>query len=84
MSAEIPDDAWLVVIDMQRVFTGDSAWVAPGYERAAAGIERLLPRFPAAWCGPGSSPRSTPTGTGRLLPRVALRPRARTPTRCTT
>jgi nicotinamidase-related amidase len=36
---------WLVVIDMQRVFTGDSAWAAPAYDRAAAGIERLLPRF---------------------------------------
>lgn len=38
-------DAWLVVIDMQRVFTGDSPWSAPGYDRASAAIERILPRF---------------------------------------
>lgn len=38
-------DAWLVVIDMQRVFTGDSQWAAPRYDDAAAGIQRLLPRF---------------------------------------
>ncbi|ROP66343.1 cysteine hydrolase family protein [Curtobacterium sp. ZW137] len=39
------DDAWLVAIDMQHVFTGDSPWATPGYDRAAAGIERLMPRF---------------------------------------
>lgn len=38
-------DAWLVVIDMQRVFTGDSPWAAPRYDDAVAGIERLLPHF---------------------------------------
>ncbi|WP_308221879.1 cysteine hydrolase [Curtobacterium sp. VKM Ac-2922] len=38
--------AWLVVIDMQHVFTGDSPWSTPGYDRAAAAIERLLCRFP--------------------------------------
>ena len=46
MSAEIPDDAWLVVIDMQQVFTGENPWAAPRYDHAGAGIERLLPRFP--------------------------------------
>lgn len=39
------DGAWLVVVDMQRVFTGDSPWSTPGYARASRGIERLLPRF---------------------------------------
>ncbi|GAA1492479.1 cysteine hydrolase family protein [Curtobacterium herbarum] len=38
-------DAWLVVIDMQRVFTGDSPWAAPRFAGASAAIERLLPRF---------------------------------------
>lgn len=38
-------DAWLVVIDMQLVFTGDSPWATPGYDRASTAIERLLPRF---------------------------------------
>ena len=41
----VPDDAWLVVVDMQQVFTGESPWSAPRYDHAAAGIERLLPRF---------------------------------------
>jgi nicotinamidase-related amidase len=44
-SAPDTGDAWLVVIDMQRVFTGDSQWAAPRYDDAAAGIQRLLPRF---------------------------------------
>jgi len=43
--AGVPDDAWLVVVDMQEVFTGDSPWATPRYDHAAAGIERLLPRF---------------------------------------
>jgi nicotinamidase-related amidase len=38
-------DAWLVVIDMQHVFTGDSPWAAPRYPAASAAIERMLPRF---------------------------------------
>ncbi|TDW50532.1 nicotinamidase-related amidase [Curtobacterium sp. PhB25] len=41
----VPDDAWLVVIDMQQVFTGESPWAAPRYDHAGVGIERLLPRF---------------------------------------
>ncbi|PZO57678.1 MAG: hydrolase [Leifsonia xyli] len=45
MSTGVPDDAWLVVIDMQQVFTGESPWAAPRYDHAGAGIERLLPRF---------------------------------------
>lgn len=45
MSTAIPDDAWLVVIDMQQVFTGESPWAAPRYDHAGVGIERLLPRF---------------------------------------
>lgn len=38
-------EPWLVVIDMQRVFTGDSPWASPQYADACAGIERLLPEF---------------------------------------
>ncbi|MFJ3382745.1 MULTISPECIES: cysteine hydrolase family protein [unclassified Curtobacterium] len=45
MTSTDTDGAWLVAIDMQHVFTGDSPWATPGYDRAAAGIERLLPRF---------------------------------------
>jgi len=41
----IPDDAWLVVVDMQQVFTGDSPWATPRYDHAAHAVERLLPRF---------------------------------------
>ncbi|WP_261783884.1 cysteine hydrolase family protein [Curtobacterium sp. TC1] len=44
-STSVPDDAWLVVIDMQQVFTGESPWAAPRYDHAGVGIERLLPRF---------------------------------------
>lgn len=39
------DDPWLVVIDMQEVFTGESPWATPRFDHATAGIERLLPRF---------------------------------------
>lgn len=47
MTVRTPDitGAWLVAIDMQHVFTEDSPWATPGYDRAAAGIARLLPRF---------------------------------------
>lgn len=45
MSTIVRDDACLVVIDMQQVFTGESPWAAPRYDHAGAGIERLLPRF---------------------------------------
>jgi nicotinamidase-related amidase len=40
------DLPWLVAIDMQDVF-GDPAskWFTPEYERASAGIQRLLPAF---------------------------------------
>lgn len=41
----VPDAAWLVVVDMQRVFSGESPWAAPDYARASAGIRRLLPAF---------------------------------------
>jgi len=41
----VPDDAWLVVIDVQQVFTGDSPWATPRFDHATAGIERLLPWF---------------------------------------
>lgn len=45
MTGAVPDDAWLVVIDMQQVFTGESPWATPRFDHATAGIERLLPRF---------------------------------------
>lgn len=36
----------LVVVDMQRVFADSaSAWAAPGYADASAGVRRLLPAF---------------------------------------
>ncbi|GGK87630.1 nicotinamidase-related amidase [Curtobacterium luteum] len=41
----VPDDAWLVVVDMQEVFTGESPWAAPRYTHAGVTIEHLLPRF---------------------------------------
>lgn len=45
MSLAAPDEAWLVVVDMQRVFSGDSPWAAPDYAGASAGIRQLLPAF---------------------------------------
>lgn len=45
MSVVVPADAWLVAVDLQEVFTGDSPWATPRYDEAAAGTERLLPRF---------------------------------------
>lgn len=44
-AAGVPDDAWLVVVDMQQVFTGESPWASSGYRAASTAIERLLPRF---------------------------------------
>ncbi|WJX99208.1 cysteine hydrolase [Curtobacterium sp. 458] len=41
----VTDDAWLVVVDMQEVFTGESPWAAPRYAHAGMAIEHLLPRF---------------------------------------
>lgn len=39
-------DAWLVAIDLQRVF-GDPAspWASPDFERAAAGVDRMRAAF---------------------------------------
>lgn len=38
--------AWLVAIDMQEIFgSPTSPWGAPEYERASAGVQRLLPAF---------------------------------------
>jgi len=45
VSVVVPADAWLVAVDLQQVFTGDSPWATPRYDRAAAGTERLLPAF---------------------------------------
>ena len=39
-------DTWLVAIDMQVIFgEPGSQWFTPEYERASAGIQRLLPAF---------------------------------------
>lgn len=41
------DDAWLVVIDMQRIFgEPSSAWFTPRFAEASAAIRRLRPAFP--------------------------------------
>jgi nicotinamidase-related amidase len=41
-----PGACWLVAIDMQQIFgRPDSAWFTPEYDRASAGIQRLLPAF---------------------------------------
>lgn len=45
MSLDPGREAWLVVIDMQQVFTAGSPWASPDYATAASGIERLLPAF---------------------------------------
>ncbi len=38
--------AWLVVVDMQRVFAEPpSPWAAPRFDEALAGVRRLLPAF---------------------------------------
>ncbi len=40
------DAPWLVAIDMQEIFADPaSQWATPEYDRAAAGIGRLLPAF---------------------------------------
>jgi nicotinamidase-related amidase len=40
------DEAYLVAIDMQDVFSrADSGWFAPRYAQAASGIRELLPQF---------------------------------------
>jgi len=37
---------WLVVVDMQRVFAAPpSPWASPDFDRALAGVRRLLPAF---------------------------------------
>lgn len=41
-----PGACWLVAIDMQEIFgRPDSPWFTPEYDRASAGIRRLLPAF---------------------------------------
>jgi nicotinamidase-related amidase len=45
VSGAVSDRAWLVVVDMQRVFAGDSPWASPDHDAAADGIGRLLPHF---------------------------------------
>lgn len=41
-----PEGAWLVVIDMQRVFADpESGWATPGFRDALAGVQRLVAHF---------------------------------------
>lgn len=44
-------DPWLMIIDMQRIFSEPSSeWATPGYAAASAGIQRLLGRFESRVC----------------------------------
>ncbi len=44
--ADAGADAWLVGVDLQRIFADPSSgWAAPRFAEAAAGVERMLPRF---------------------------------------
>ncbi|MCH4250256.1 MAG: cysteine hydrolase [Microbacteriaceae bacterium] len=37
---------WLLAIDMQRIFAEpDSPWATPEFDRAKAGLDRLIPKF---------------------------------------
>ena len=41
-----PENEWLIVIDMQRVFADPpSPWAAPDFYKALAQVERLLPAY---------------------------------------
>ena len=45
-SVPIPDDPWLVAIDMQVIFSDPSSpWATPDYADAVSGIELLMPAF---------------------------------------
>jgi nicotinamidase-related amidase len=53
MSATTPPavNAWLMIIDMQRIFSDPtSEWATPGYSTASAGIQRLLGSFESRIC----------------------------------
>jgi nicotinamidase-related amidase len=63
MSAITPASAWLMIVDMQRIF-GDptSEWAAPGYSAASAGIQRLLSNFESRTCFTRFLPPEQPMG----------------------
>jgi len=55
--------AWLMIIDMQRIFGEPvSEWATPDYASAAAGIRRLLHTFEARICVTRFLPPEKPTG----------------------
>jgi nicotinamidase-related amidase len=55
--------AWLMIIDMQRIFAEPrSEWAAPGYAAAAAGIQRLLGSFESRVCLTRFLPPEQPSG----------------------
>jgi nicotinamidase-related amidase len=55
--------AWLVVIDMQEIFAQRSSpWGTPGFTRASAGIQRLLPEFEERTVFTRFVAPATPTG----------------------
>jgi nicotinamidase-related amidase len=55
--------AWLMIIDMQRIFgEPNSEWITPGYESASAGIQRLLGAFESRVCLTRFLAPAQPTG----------------------
>jgi nicotinamidase-related amidase len=56
-------NAWLMIIDMQRIFAEPpSEWATPGYPAASAGVQRLLGGFESRICFTRFLPPEQPTG----------------------
>jgi nicotinamidase-related amidase len=56
-------EPWLMIIDMQRIFAEPSSeWATPGYETAAAEIQRMLGAFDSQVCFTRFLPPDPPTG----------------------
>jgi nicotinamidase-related amidase len=57
-------DAWLMIIDMQRIFAEPSSeWATPDYAVASAGIQRLLGGFESRVCFTRFLAPDAPTGS---------------------
>jgi nicotinamidase-related amidase len=55
--------SWLMIIDMQRIFSEPSSdWATPDYSSAAAGIQRLLGAFESRVCFTRFLPPAQPAG----------------------